>query len=81
MPDHACDSADLRRDPAGFLDDLRRRNVDYLIYIASEGSTPVRLFPELADFRAAHGLEPFEKIASPDWRPAVLIYRVVPGAE
>ena len=76
MPDHACDSADLRRDPDGFLEDLRRLHVDYLVYIASEASTPVKLFPELADFHAAHGLEPLCKIDSPDWRPAVLIYRV-----
>ena len=81
MPDHACDSSDLPRDPAGFLADLRRQGVDYLVYIASEASTPVKLFPELADFRAAHGLEPFRKIASPDWRPAVLIYRVAPAPE
>ncbi len=81
MPDHACDSSSLRRDPAGFLDDLRLQKIDYLVYIASEASTPVKLFPELAEFRAVHGLEPFRKIASPDWRPAVLIYRVVPGAE
>ncbi len=78
MPGHTCASADLRRDPDGFLADLHRQGVDYLVYIASEASTPVKLFPELADFRAAHGLEPFRKIASPDWRPAVLIYRVVP---
>ncbi len=53
MPDHACDSSGLRRDPAGFLEDLRRQKVDYLVYIASEASTPVKLFPELAEFRAA----------------------------
>ncbi len=81
MPDHACDSSALRRDPAGFLEDLRSQKIDYLVYIASEASTPVKLFPELADFRPAHGLEPFQKIASPDWRPAVLIYRVNPGTE
>ena len=80
-PDHACDSSGLSADPAGFLQDLRRQNVDYLVYIASEASTPVKLFPELAEFRAAHGLEPFQKIDSPDWRPSVLIYRVANGAE
>ena len=70
------DSYDLRRDPAGFLEDLRQQGVDYLVFIAGEASTPIKLLPELADFRPAHGLEPFQKIASPDWRPAVLIYRV-----
>ncbi len=81
MPGRVCDSADLRRDPAGFLADLHRQNVDYFVYIASEASTPVKLFPELAGFQAAHGLEPFRKIASPDWRPSVLIYRVTPSVE
>ena len=81
MPDHARDSSALRRDPAGFLEDLRRQKIDYLVYIASEASTPVQLFPELAGFQPAHGLEPFLKIASPDWRPSVLIYRVTPKTE
>lgn len=81
MPDHAADSSGLRRDPAGFVEDLRLRKVDYLVYIASEASTPVKLFPELAEFRAAHGLQPFRKIDSPDWRPSVLIYRVANDVE
>ena len=81
MPDHARDSFGLRRDPAGFLEDLRSQKIDYLVYIASEASAPVKLFPELAGFRPAHGLEPFKKIDSPDWRPPVLIYRVGPPVE
>ena len=74
--DRVRDSFDVRHDPAGFLEDLRRQQVDYLVFIVYEVSVPVKLFPELADFRPAHGLEPFQKITSPDWRPSVLIYRV-----
>ena len=74
--DQVRDSFDVRHDPASFLEDLRRQQVDYLVFIAYEVSVPVKLFPELADFRPAHGLEPYQKISSPDWRPSVLIYRV-----
>ncbi len=74
--DRVRDSFDVRHDPAGFLEDLRRQGVDYLVFITYEVSVPVKLFPELADFRPVHGLEPFQKITSPDWRPSVLIYQV-----
>ena len=74
--DRVRDSFDVRHDPVGFLEDLRRGEVDYVVFIAYEVSVPVKLFPELAGFRSAHGLEPFRKIDSPDWRPPVLIYRV-----
>ncbi len=80
MPDHACDSSTLRTDPAGFLEDLQKQKIDYLVYIAAEASTPVKLFPELTQFRPAHGLEPFRKFDSSDWRPTVYIYRVTPDA-
>ena len=76
--ENSCDSSSLPQEPARFLTSLRQRGVDYLVYIDSEASTPVKSLPALAAFRPAFGLEPFQKIGSPDWRPPVLIYHVNP---
>lgn len=47
-PESFCSSADAPRDREGFLSYLKERNVEYLVYIYKEGSTPARLFPELS---------------------------------
>ena len=75
-PESFCSSVSAPRDREGFLVYLKEKNVEYLVFIDKQDSTPARLFPEL---KQGMGNEMFRPVlhASPRFLPAeVYLYRV-----
>jgi hypothetical protein len=60
-PEKFLTSFDAPRDREGFLAFLKERNVEYLVVVRQESSTPSRLFPRLRDGEL---LSPFEPVMS-----------------
>jgi len=60
-PEKFLTSFDAPRDREGFLNYLREKNVEYLVVVRQEGSTPSRFFPQL---KYGELLSPFEPVMS-----------------
>jgi Gpi18-like mannosyltransferase len=56
-PEKFLTSFDAPRDVEGFLAYLKEKNVEYLVFVSNQDSTPKRLFPDLA-----YGVRPFEPV-------------------
>jgi len=67
------------READAFLEHLKKNGVEYLVYVGVEGSTPVKLFPELAH-GVGKGLFQTVMRASPEgWHTSVWLYRFTGG--
>lgn len=71
-----CSSADAPLEREGFLAYLKERNVEYLVYIDKEGTTPARLFPELARGAGNEMLRPLMHSSSRFLQADVWLYEV-----
>lgn len=72
-------SSEGPKDPEGFLAFLKERNVEYLVFVVNQDSTPNRLFPDLE-----YGEGPFEPVMnshSSFMRMNIWLYRVRAGSE
>ncbi|HVS80442.1 MAG TPA: phospholipid carrier-dependent glycosyltransferase [Pyrinomonadaceae bacterium] len=58
-PETFLTSFDAPRDREGFLNYLKERNVEYLVFVSNQDSTPVRLFPDL---EYGDNVGPFEPV-------------------
>ena len=58
-PEKFLTSFDAPRDREGFLNYLKTKNVEYLVFVSNQDSTPVRLFPDL---EYGERIGPFEPV-------------------
>jgi len=73
-------SSDAPRDRAGFLALLKEKNVEYLVLVNKEDSTPAKLFPELKSGTGNELFEPVMHSNSRFLRMDIWLYRVHSGA-
>lgn len=73
-------SSDAPRDRAGFLDFLKEKRVEYLVFVSKIDSTPAKLFPELKTGTATEIFEPLVHSRSRFLRMDIWVYRVHNGA-
>jgi hypothetical protein len=73
-------SSDAPRDRESFLNFLKEKHVEYLVFVNKGDSTPAKLFPELND---GHQVGPFEPVVHSNsrfLRMDIWLYRVRDGA-
>ena len=73
-------SSDAPRDRAGFLDFLKEKHVEYLVFVSKIDSTPAQLFPELKTGTATEIFEPLMHSRSRFLRMDIWVYRVHDGS-
>jgi dolichyl-phosphate-mannose-protein mannosyltransferase len=69
-------SSDAPRDRQSFLSYLKEKNVEYLVFVSKEDSTPAKLFPELKNAAANEAFEPLMHSRSRFLRIEIWLYRV-----
>jgi len=69
-------SFDAPRDREGFLNYLKEKNVEYLVFVVNQDSTPVRLFPGLEYGDYNQSFEPLMSSHTEFLRTSIWLYRV-----
>jgi hypothetical protein len=69
-------SSDAPRDRAGFLEFLKEKQVEYLVFVNKIDSTPAKLFPELKTGTTTETFEPVMHSRSRFLRMDIWLYRV-----
>ena len=69
-------SADAPRDREGFLNYLKEKNVEYLVFARSQDSTPAKLFQRLANEDVDKAFRPLMHSQTTFLRTEVWVYRV-----
>jgi hypothetical protein len=75
-PEKFLTSFDAPRDREGFLAFLRERNVEYLVFVSNQASTPVRLFPDGEYGDPFGSFEPVINSHTEFLRTSIWLYRV-----
>jgi hypothetical protein len=69
-------STDAPRERSAFIAYLKEKNVEYLVYIEKQDSTPARLFPELKEGRGDDTFEPVMRASSRFLREEIWLYKI-----
>ena len=69
-------SYDAPHDREGFMAFLKEKNVEYLVFVEKEDSTPSKLFPELKDGRGNMMFRPVMHAGARFLPTSVWLYRV-----
>jgi hypothetical protein len=69
-------SFDAPRDREGFLNYLKEKNVEYLVFVSNQDSTPVRLYPELRSGEGNETFQPLMHASTTFLRTELWVYRV-----
>jgi predicted membrane-bound dolichyl-phosphate-mannose-protein mannosyltransferase len=77
-PERFVSSTEAPRDPDGFLAYLKQKNVEYLVFVSNQDSTPVRLFPGLEYADSSEVFEPVMNSHSEFLYTNIWLYRVRP---
>ncbi len=75
-PEKFLTSFDAPRDRVGFLNYLKEKNVEYLVFVSNQDSTPVRLFPELEYGDYNQSFEPVMNSHTEFLYTSIWLYRV-----
>lgn len=77
-PEKFLTSFDAPRDREGFLNYLKEKNVEYLVFVSNQESTPVRLFPELDSGEGNEIFQPAMHARTRFLRTEIWLYRLHP---
>jgi Dolichyl-phosphate-mannose-protein mannosyltransferase len=69
-------SSDAPRDREGFINTLKSKNVEYLVFVEHEDSTPAKLFPELRDGRGNEIFKPVTHAGTSFVHIEIWVYQV-----
>jgi hypothetical protein len=72
-------SFEAPHDREGFLNFLKVKNVEYLVFVSNQDSTPVRLFPELKSGEGTEMLQPLMRARTRFLSTDIWLYRVTPS--
>jgi hypothetical protein len=75
-PEKFLTSFDAPRDREGFLSYLKEKNIEYLVFVVNQGSTPNRLFPDLEYGDDYAPFEPVINSRTPFLPTNIWLYRV-----
>jgi Dolichyl-phosphate-mannose-protein mannosyltransferase len=75
-PEKFLTSTDAPRDREAFLNYLKEKNVEYLVFVSNQDSTPVRLFPELKNGEGNELIQPVLHIRARFLRTDIWLYRL-----
>jgi hypothetical protein len=75
-PEKFLTSFDAPRDREGFLNYLKEKNVEYLVFVSNQDSTPVRLCPELRSGEGNETFQPLMHASTTFLRTELWVYRV-----
>jgi hypothetical protein len=75
-PEKFLTSFDAPRDREGFLNYLKEKNVEYLVFVSNQDSTPVRLYPELRSGEGNETFQPLMHASTTFLRTELWVYRV-----
>jgi hypothetical protein len=78
-PERFLTSFDAPRDREGFLNYLREKNVEYLVFADNQDSTPNKLFPDLEYGEDYGSFEPVINSRTPFLPTNIWLYSVTPG--